>query len=116
MISRFDFIWKLQALTENAEMKKTHEQNRRVLENILPAHVAACFINALPTRHIDLYSEKCDYACIIFASITEFDQFYQELDSNNQGVECLRILNEIISDFDEVFILKYIYIKFFFIN
>lgn len=27
--------------------------------------------------------------------------FYVELDGNNQGVECLRLLNEIISDFDE---------------
>ena len=25
-----------------------------------------------------------------------------ELDANNEGVECLRLLNEIISDFDEV--------------
>ena len=24
-----------------------------------------------------------------------------ELDGNNQGVECLRLLNEIIADFDE---------------
>ena len=25
-----------------------------------------------------------------------------ELDANNQGMECLRVLNEIIADFDEV--------------
>lgn len=25
-----------------------------------------------------------------------------ELDANNEGVECLRLLNEIISDFDDV--------------
>lgn len=25
-----------------------------------------------------------------------------ELDGNNQGMECLRLLNEIIADFDEV--------------
>ncbi|PAV64506.1 hypothetical protein WR25_27225 [Diploscapter pachys] len=29
-------------------------------------------------------------------------QFYMELDANNEGVECLRLLNEIISDFDEM--------------
>jgi hypothetical protein len=28
LIARFDFIWKLQALSENAEVKKTYEQNR----------------------------------------------------------------------------------------
>lgn len=38
----------------------------------------------------------------MFASITNFNEFYMELDGNNQGVECLRLLNEIIADFDEV--------------
>ncbi len=30
-----------------------------------------------------------------------------ELDGNNQGVECLRLLNEIIADFDEVIQIVY---------
>ena len=38
----------------------------------------------------------------MFGSITNFHEFYSELDGNNQGVECLRLLNEIIADFDEV--------------
>lgn len=38
----------------------------------------------------------------MFATITEFNKFYIELDGNNEGVECLRLLNEIISDFDEL--------------
>ncbi len=38
----------------------------------------------------------------MFASITNFSRFYVELDANNEGVECLRLLNEIIADFDEV--------------
>ena len=39
---------------------------------------------------------------VLFASITNFHEFYIELDGNNQGVECLRLLNEIIADFDEL--------------
>ena len=39
---------------------------------------------------------------VIFASITNFHEFYTELDGNNQGVECIRLLNEIIIDFDEI--------------
>jgi hypothetical protein len=39
---------------------------------------------------------------VVFASINNFSEFYIELDGNNQGVECLRLLNEIIADFDEV--------------
>ena len=38
----------------------------------------------------------------MFASIPNFPEFYVELESNNEGVECLRLLNEIIADFDEV--------------
>lgn len=38
----------------------------------------------------------------MFASVTNYHEFYTELDGNNQGVECLRLLNEIIADFDEV--------------
>ncbi len=38
----------------------------------------------------------------MFASISNFSEFYTELEANNEGVECLRLLNEIIADFDEV--------------
>lgn len=38
----------------------------------------------------------------MFASIPNFSEFYVELEGNNEGVECLRLLNEIIADFDEV--------------
>lgn len=38
----------------------------------------------------------------MFATIPNFHEFYVELDGNNQGVECLRLLNEIIADFDEI--------------
>ena len=40
--------------------------------------------------------------CVIFASIANFAEFYVELESNDEGIECLRLLNEIIADFDEV--------------
>lgn len=39
--------------------------------------------------------------CVMFASIVNFADFYSELEGNNEGVECLRLLNEIIADFDE---------------
>lgn len=38
----------------------------------------------------------------MFASIPNFSDFYTEENINNGGIECLRILNEIISDFDSV--------------
>ncbi|UYV66151.1 ADCY5, partial [Cordylochernes scorpioides] len=50
----------------------------------------------------DLYHEQCDSVGIMFASIPNFSDFYMELEANNEGVECLRLLNEIIADFDEI--------------
>ena len=50
----------------------------------------------------DLYYEDCDNACVMFATIPNYSDFYIELEANNEGVECLRLLNEIFSDFDEV--------------
>ncbi|EFP11118.1 CRE-ACY-4 protein [Caenorhabditis remanei] len=101
LISRYDFIWKLQALDEQLQMKRKHEQNRSVLENILPSHVAKHFVEDA-TSVSKLYHESRDNACIMFATLTAFDKFYIECDGNNEGVECLRLLNEIISDFDQI--------------
>ncbi|KAA0187853.1 hypothetical protein HAZT_HAZT009003 [Hyalella azteca] len=50
----------------------------------------------------ELYHEQCESVCIMFASIPNFSEFYVELEANNEGVECLRLLNEIIADFDEM--------------
>lgn len=38
----------------------------------------------------------------MFASVPQFKEFYSESSANRDGLECLRFLNEIISDFDEV--------------
>ncbi|UYV67576.1 ADCY1 [Cordylochernes scorpioides] len=50
----------------------------------------------------DLYHQAYPRVGVMFASIPNFHEFYMELDGNNQGVECLRLLNEIIVDFDEL--------------
>jgi hypothetical protein len=49
-----------------------------------------------------MYYSDSECTCVMFASITNFSEFYIELEGNNEGVECLRLLNEIIADFDEV--------------
>lgn len=43
----------------------------------------------------------------MFASIPGFWEFYNESDVNAEGIECLRLLNEIIADFDEVHVCTY---------
>ena len=48
------------------------------------------------------YHQGCDNVAVMFASIANFSEFYIELEGNNDGKECLRLLNEIIADFDLV--------------
>ncbi|XP_047740050.1 adenylate cyclase type 5 [Hyalella azteca] len=99
--SRLDFIWKLQAHGEKEEVEHLQAFNRKLIANILPEHVAEHFLN-LDKAPDELYHEQCESVCIMFASIPNFSEFYVELEANNEGVECLRLLNEIIADFDEM--------------
>lgn len=43
----------------------------------------------------------------MFASVPDFKEFYTECDINKEGLECLRLLNEITADFDEVRRIKF---------
>lgn len=42
--SRLDFLWKQQAEKELADMIETRHNNRQLLKNILPDHVAKHFL------------------------------------------------------------------------
>lgn len=53
-------------------------------------------------RSNDLYHESYSCVAVMFASIPNYKEFYDETDVNKQGLECLRLLNEIICDFDKV--------------
>ncbi|XP_078542039.1 adenylate cyclase type 6 [Lissotriton helveticus] len=99
--ARLDFLWKLQATGEKEEMEDLQAYNRRLLHNILPKDVAAHFL-ARERRNDELYYQSCECVAVMFASISNFSEFYVELEANNEGVECLRLLNEIIADFDEI--------------
>lgn len=78
-----------------------------MLENILPAHVATHFLHL--ERSTELYHESYSCVAVMFASIPNYKEFYDETDVNKQGLECLRLLNEIICDFDKVrYIFMYI--------
>ncbi|XP_076034454.1 adenylate cyclase type 6-like isoform X2 [Oratosquilla oratoria] len=99
--SRLDFLWKLEAHEEKDEIEHLQAYNRKLIANILPVHVAEHFLS-VDKAPDELYHEQCECVCVMFASIPNFSEFYVELESNNEGVECLRLLNEIIADFDEI--------------
>ncbi|RWS25804.1 Ca(2+)/calmodulin-responsive adenylate cyclase-like protein, partial [Leptotrombidium deliense] len=100
--ARLDFLWNAQANEEKIDMHELQNSNKRILFNLLPAHVATHFLDNQFRNNMDLYHQSYSKVGVMFASIPNFHEFYVELDGNNQGVECLRLLNEIIADFDEI--------------
>ncbi|XP_075237052.1 adenylate cyclase type 1-like isoform X2 [Lycorma delicatula] len=100
--ARLDFLWQIQANEEKREMDALQHSNKRILFNLLPSHVATHFLDNQFRSNMELYHQSYSRVGVVFASITNYHEFYIELDGNNQGVECLRLLNEIIADFDEL--------------
>ncbi|XP_034730319.1 adenylate cyclase type 2 isoform X2 [Etheostoma cragini] len=100
-LDRLDFLWKNKFKKECEEIETMENLNRVLLENVLPAHVAEHFL-ARNWKNEDLYHQSYDLVCVMFASIPDFKEFYTESDVNKEGLECLRLLNEIIADFDEL--------------
>ncbi|XP_044001211.1 adenylyl cyclase 78C isoform X1 [Aphidius gifuensis] len=97
--SRLDFLWKQQAERELGDMVESKHNNMQLLKNILPDHVANHFLTAEHPPE-ELYSQSRAKVGVLFASIPNFTEFYSE--DVNKGMECIRLLNEIIADFDEL--------------
>lgn len=70
----------------------------------LPRHrsqtIHTCPLNK--TAQQDLYHKSYDRIGVVFATVSNFSDFYSENQGNNHGLECLRLLNEIICDFDSI--------------
>lgn len=98
-ISRLDFLWKAQATQERDEMEDKRKYNKKLLHNILPIHVAEHF---LQQKNEDLYAQACSSVAVMFSNICNFSDFYLELEATGDGLECLRVLNQIIVDFDNL--------------
>uniref|UniRef100_A0A3Q4NBN5 adenylate cyclase n=1 Tax=Neolamprologus brichardi TaxID=32507 RepID=A0A3Q4NBN5_NEOBR len=98
---RVDFLLERCFKTERDEMETMENVNKLLLQNVLPLHVASFFVGK-NINNQDLYSQSYDCVCVLFASVPQFKEFYNETSENNDGLECLRFLNEIISDFDEL--------------
>ncbi|XP_044196978.1 adenylate cyclase type 2-like [Thunnus albacares] len=98
---RVDFLLEHCFQTEREEMETMENVNKLLLQNVLPLHVASFFMGKT-VRNQDLYSQSYECVCVMFASVPQFKEFYSESSANRDGLECLRFLNEIISDFDEL--------------
>ncbi|CAF3038638.1 unnamed protein product [Rotaria socialis] len=99
-MSRLDLLWTIKFQNEKQEVETVSTISRLLLENILPKHVAEIIIKENMSQ--GLYHESYDNVVVLFASIPNFKEFYVQSDVNNDGLECLRLLNEIIAEFDKL--------------
>ncbi|XP_045916045.1 adenylate cyclase type 3-like [Micropterus dolomieu] len=99
--SRKLFLWKIGVHEQKEKVFEMRRWNEALVTNMLPEHVAQHFLGS-KKRDEELYSQSYNEIGVMFASIPNFSDFYTEESINNGGIECLRILNEIISDFDSL--------------
>ncbi|XP_071495947.1 adenylate cyclase type 2-like [Diadema antillarum] len=99
--ARLGFLWQMKYRVEREEVETMESLNKVLLENMLPSHVAQHFVKQR-MKSDELYHQSYNLIAVMFASIPNFKEFYTETDVNNEGLECLRLLNEIIADFDEL--------------
>ena len=100
--SRVLFLWKTKVEHQHEQATDMRRRNEALVYNILPVHVASHFMGNRKRQHEELYSQSYAEVGVLFASMPNFSDFYSEESVNNQGLECLRFLNEVISDFDAV--------------
>jgi len=91
---RLSYQTRRNQLLGKRECEETAKRTSGLLLNIIPAHVVEVL------NKDGSYSSQHKCVAIIFAEITNFSEFYEE--SFNDGKECLRVLNEIISEFDSL--------------
>ncbi|KAG9261319.1 adenylate cyclase type 9 [Astyanax mexicanus] len=91
---RLHYHGNVEADKHRIKIQNMRDQADWLLRNIIPIHVAE------QLKVTQSYSKNHDNVGVIFASIVNFSEFYEE--SYEGGKECYRVLNELIGDFDEL--------------
>ncbi len=91
---RLHYHGNVEADKHRIKIQTMRDQADWLLGNIIPIHVAE------QLKINQSYSKNHDNVGVIFASIVNFSEFYEE--SYEGGKECYRVLNELIGDFDEL--------------
>ncbi|XP_061534558.1 adenylate cyclase type 9 isoform X1 [Phycodurus eques] len=91
---RLHYHGNVEADKHRSKIQTMRDQAEWLLGNIIPIHVAD------QLKVTQSYSKNHDSVGVIFASIVNFSEFYEE--SYEGGKECYRVLNELIGDFDEL--------------
>ncbi|XP_033112093.1 adenylate cyclase type 9-like [Anneissia japonica] len=91
---RLNFYGGVQASEDKGKIQEQKNKAEELLHNIVPKFVYESFKETASSK----YSKNHEDVGIIFGSIINFNEFYSEIYAD--GIECIRILNEMISDFD----------------
>ncbi|KRY16031.1 Adenylate cyclase type 9, partial [Trichinella patagoniensis] len=91
---RMSFYGDLQACETIRRMKEMKDQADWLLSNIIPHHVVEHLART------SKYSENHAMVAVLFASVVNWNDMYEE--TYEGGREFLRVLNELVSDFDEL--------------
>ncbi|CAG06080.1 unnamed protein product, partial [Tetraodon nigroviridis] len=91
---RLHYHGNVEADKHRFKIQTMRDQAEWLLGNIIPIHVAE------QLKLTQSYSKNHDSVGVIFASIVNFSEFYEE--TYEGGKECYRVLNELIGDFDEL--------------
>ena len=95
------FLWQREVDRKRLMVADMRRKNESLVYNILPPNVARHFLGKRKSDE-ELYARSYDYVGVLFASMPNFADFYTEETVNNQGLECIRFLNEVISDYDRL--------------
>ncbi|KRG06797.1 adenylyl cyclase X E isoform X3 [Drosophila mojavensis] len=88
--NKINYKWSVELIKKQDDSRIAAQSITILLHNILPAHVVNVYLTSL-AKH-ELYYESYDMVAVMFASLKNF-----ELTLPN-----LRVLNEIISEFDQI--------------
>ncbi|XP_019862822.1 PREDICTED: adenylate cyclase type 2-like [Amphimedon queenslandica] len=95
------FLQNLEIIENQRTIALVKSNNCVLLSSILPNHVVHHFLDP-EISQMDLYYQCHQRAGVMFVAIPGFSSYYDESPVNNHGLECLRLLNEIFSDFDQL--------------
>ena len=91
---RFSYYSNYQASQDREKMQSLQQEAEILLHHIVPKFVTE------QLRTTKKFSQNHDNVAVIFCSIVNFNDFYEE--AYEGGKECIRVLHELISDFDNL--------------
>ncbi|XP_033727488.1 adenylate cyclase type 8-like [Pecten maximus] len=100
MLKRKTFLRRSETINSHAKLRKLRRKNKTLLYNLVLPDIA----RDLLYDHDKTYalSRTHDDVGVMFAACPHFEEFYTENCNYEDGLGCLRFLNEIISDYDEL--------------